>query len=386
MFKNENNVINTKSVIFILIILFIILGFYIVANSPDINFLNSGMQSPSLSAGKAIRFSKIFLSVSLLFILISLLLMLSTIKKYNRNSHISAQFKDLTDLLQMKTGKPDLLSNNFANLYTLLDDNSSDSDFFCNLLHEIRTPVTVILGAIQLIEQQKPENFAERRRSNKHFHTIKQNCYRLLRLINNFLDITKLNSGYVKTNLVNCNIVYLVEEITLSVIPFSEQKRIRLEFDTESEEIITAVDIDKIERIILNLLSNAIKFTPVGGKIMVNVYTTEKHVSISVKDSGLGIPCNMQDSIFERFKQVNNSLTKSHEGSGIGLSIVKSFVELHGGHIKVISEENKGSEFIFEIPLRLSEWNIEDVHHIQKGQTRIVEAINIEFSDIYSIA
>jgi signal transduction histidine kinase len=267
----------------------------------------------------------------------------------------------------------------------ILEEDKLKTEFFSSISHELKTPITVILGAIQLIDQNKPPHIDEKRKSSKHFTAIRHNCYRLLRLINNILDITRIDSGYIKVSLVNCNIVYLVEEITQSVAPYAKNKGISLEFDTESEEIYTAVDIDKIERIILNLLSNAIKFTPAGGLITVKVGKSGDNVAISVKDTGPGIPKNMQTIIFDRFNQVNSSLTREFEGSGIGLSLVKSFVSLHKGSVELISEENKGSEFIIELPVFLCENDKLDGIYIKNCQNKIVEAINIEFSDIYSV-
>jgi signal transduction histidine kinase len=259
------------------------------------------------------------------------------------------------------------------------------TELFSSISHELKTPISIILGAVQLIEQNKPAHIPEERRASKHFMAIKHNCYRLLRLINNILDITRIDCSSVNINPVNCNIVCLIEEITQSVVPYARNKDITLEFDTEHEEIYTSVDIDKMERIILNLLSNAIKFTPPQGAIkvvvgMVNAY----RIYISIKDTGPGIPKNMQSIIFERFKQVNSSLTREFEGSGIGLSLVKSFVSLNKGNIRLISEENKGSEFIIELPINTCEYNQTDRTFINP-QNKIVEAINIEFSDIYSV-
>lgn len=261
------------------------------------------------------------------------------------------------------------------------------SEFFYNMSHELKTPITVILGAIQLIEQNKVPLQYDRRKSSKHITTIKQNCYRLLRLINNMLDMSRIESGYIKSNLVNCNIVYLIEEICQSVIPYAAQKSITLEFDTMEEEIITAVDVDKIERIILNLLSNAIKYTNPGGKISVMVSGKANKVEICVKDTGIGIPKDKQKSVFERYQQVDSSLTKGIDGCGLGLSIVKSFVELHGGSIKVKSEPNVGSEFHITLPVKHVETSCCNTSNcVKDNQRRIIEAINIEFSEIYQIA
>jgi anti-sigma regulatory factor (Ser/Thr protein kinase) len=159
------------------------------------------------------------------------------------------------------------------------------------------------------------------------------------------------------------------------VAPYAKNKGITLEFDTESEEIFTAVDIDKVERIILNLLSNAIKFTPTGGFITVKVGKSENNVAISVKDTGPGIPKNMQAYVFDRFNQVNSSLTRESEGTGIGLSLVKSFVSLHKGKVELISEENKGCEFIVELPIFMCEQDKLDSIYIKNCQNKILKDI-----------
>lgn len=289
--------------------------------------------------------------------------------------------------VQCESEKQKKLINNLTNLYNnIVEYDTYKTEFFSNISHELKTPLTVILGAIQLIDQKHSGMPDDRRKPNKHLQTIKHNCYRLLRLVNNILDISRIDSGYIKLNAINVNIVYLIEEIAQSVVPYAEQKNLRLEFDTEEEEIITAVDIDKIERIILNLLSNAIKFTPQGGKIWVNVRKNVNKVFITVKDTGLGIPENKRSIIFERFRQANTTLTREYEGSGIGLSLVRSFVELHNGTISLISEENEGSEFIIELPLRLCDLSKDHTDINNNRHNKIIEAINIEFSDIYSVA
>ncbi|MDP4092236.1 MAG: HAMP domain-containing sensor histidine kinase [Bacillota bacterium] len=276
--------------------------------------------------------------------------------------------------------------DNLTRLYnSALEYDGQKTEFFSNISHELKTPLSVILGAIQLLDQYKPTSLLERRRSAKHISIIRQNSYRLLRLINNFLDITRIDSGFAKVNMVNCNIVYLTEEITQSVVPYAVQKELTLEFDTDVEEIRTAVDVDKIERILLNLLSNAIKFTPPKGRITVKVWEENKVSAISVKDTGSGIPKAMLDKIFERFRQVNSPLTREYEGSGIGLSLVKSFVELHNGNIEVISEENKGSEFIIRLPVRLiNEAENQIINTPAADQHKIIQSANVELSDIYS--
>ncbi|MBZ4662648.1 MAG: sensor histidine kinase [Caloramator sp.] len=257
------------------------------------------------------------------------------------------------------------------------------SEFFANISHEFRTPLNIILGSIQLLELYLKNNkiIDDNDTLYKYNKSIKQNCFRLLRLVNNLIDITKVNAGYMQLNLCECNIVSLIEDIIQSVADYINSKNIEIIFDTEIEEKYIKCDKDKIERIILNLLSNAIKFTPNNGKIIVNIKDLEEYTCISVKDTGIGIPYDKQDIIFERFSQVNKSLSREREGSGLGLNIVKSFIEMHGGEIKLISEEGKGSEFIILLPNNLDKEVNCEIGTISNFNN--VERISIEFSDIY---
>lgn len=256
------------------------------------------------------------------------------------------------------------------------------TEFFANISHELRTPLNVILGAVQMLEiPGMYESLGSRDKKNKYLKAMKQNCFRLLRLVNNLIDQSKLDSGFLNLNLKNCNIVSIVEDITLSVTDYIQDKGIELIFDTDTEEKITAVDGDKIERIILNLLSNAIKFTAEGDQILVNVMDREDKILISVKDTGTGIPEDKIGIIFDRFGQADKTLTRNREGSGIGLSLVKSLVDMHGGIINVNSVFGEGSEFVIELPVHIVQEE-EDIVENQMYQSN-VERISIEFSDIY---
>jgi signal transduction histidine kinase len=192
-----------------------------------------------------------------------------------------------------------------------------------------------------------------------------------------------MEAEYFKLYLKNENIIAIIEDITLSVTDYAKNKGLEITFDTDIEEKILACEADKIERIILNLLSNAIKFTPDGGNILVSIKDKDSSIVVSVKDTGTGIPLDNQLSIFKRFIQVDKSLSRHREGSGIGLSLVKSLVELHNGTIKLISEYGKGSEFIMEFPVNVLPPNENTVldENLAKGTS--IEMINIEFSDIY---
>ncbi|MGL5331202.1 MAG: ATP-binding protein [Peptostreptococcaceae bacterium] len=263
---------------------------------------------------------------------------------------------------------------------------SIKNEFFANISHEFKTPLNLILGTIQLLDKNIKEESIVCKNNidiNKHTKCIKQNSYRLLRLANNIIDMTKIESGYYSLQLKNHDIINIIEEITLSISSYTEQLGIDLIFDTDSEETILACDPDKIERIILNLLSNAIKYTDSGGEINVYLKTTSSKIIVSIKDSGSGISKDKLPFIFGRYVQGDKSDRKI-EGSGIGLSLVKSLVEMHNGIIYVNSELGTGSEFIFEIPITLvSDDNINSSYAYEQYDK--IEKCNIEFSDVYSL-
>ena len=251
--------------------------------------------------------------------------------------------------------------------------------------HELKTPLNIIFSTAQLFSVYINEdvNSNNNEKLNEYTRYIKQNCYRLLRLVNNIIDISKIDSKFMELNLKNQNIVQVVEEITMSIIPYAKGMSRTIIFDTNIEEKIMAFDEEKIERILLNLISNATKFTKPGDTIEVCVQDKDNHVIISVKDNGIGIPEDKLSQIFERFKQVDPLLSRAHEGSGIGLTIVKSLVEMHGGNINVKSKYQEGTEFTISLPVRMVDHN--DINNSKIGlinQTNS-EKIEIEFSDIY---
>lgn len=236
------------------------------------------------------------------------------------------------------------------------------TEFFTNVSHELRTPLNVMLSSVQLIELyiQKGMIKEDGVSLHKKIDVIKQNSLRLLKLINNLIDMTKMNSGFYELQLKNCNIVSVVEESVLSMIEYVESRNIECIFDTEVEEMYMNCDPEKIERVMLNLLSNAAKFTPKDGKIYVNIYQRKDKVEISVKDTGIGIAKDKQKIIFDRFKQIEGAARDSKDkGSGLGLYLVKSMVELHNGNIKLKSELGKGSEFLITFPIE----NINETHN-----------------------
>ncbi|CAM3127761.1 PAS domain-containing sensor histidine kinase [Clostridium sporogenes] len=300
----------------------------------------------------------------------------STYVIYNGMPTVLSILHDITSKIQVEKLEQDV-KKNIELLNESREYNKLITEFLSNISHELKTPLNVIFTAVQLLGFYEKD--VDYEKQDKYLKLIKQNCYRLMKLINNLLDTTKLDSGYLKLNLVNYNIISLIEEITLSVTSYAESKGINIIFDTNVEEKIIAVDPDKIERIILNLLSNSIKFTNNGGNIFVNVKDSEEHVYIHVKDTGVGIPSDKLESIFERFFQIDKTLKKNKEGTGIGLHLVKSFVEMHKGTVTINSELGKGTEFIIKLPATVCDENIKSKNVVYEAN---VERINMEFSDI----
>jgi signal transduction histidine kinase/CheY-like chemotaxis protein len=233
------------------------------------------------------------------------------------------------------------------------------SRFFANISHEFRTPLTLIFGpANDVLEKTKEPD------TKQSVGTIKRNANRLYGLVNQLLDLSKLEAGKMALETSEQNIIPLLKGLFQSFTSLAERKKITLKFNAIEENLIVYIDKDKVEKIVNNLLSNAFKFTPEGGKIVVSVNTTNANTSplnkagtqggsveISISDTGRGIPKERIDNIFDRFYQVDGSHTRESEGTGIGLALTKELVELHKGKIQVESEEGEGSTFTIMLPL-----------------------------------
>lgn len=254
-------------------------------------------------------------------------------------------------------------------------------DFFANISHELRTPVNLVLSCIQVLKIRLDKLDQENREYfSKYINIMQQNSFRLLKLINNLIDSTKIDSDSIQMNLINADIIGFIEDICFSVVHHIKSKDMNLIFDTDTEEEIISFDPNFIERVMLNLLSNAIKFNKKEGNIFVNINVKENDVVVEVKDEGIGIPEDKIDCIFDIFEQVRTKMKSEREGSGIGLYIVKSLIEMLDGTIKAISQEGKGSSMIFTLPRRIIE--NQKVENIQNKDNKINKVI-LEFSDIY---
>lgn len=254
-------------------------------------------------------------------------------------------------------------------------------EFFSNLSHELRTPINVISGSIQLLELYMKDNINDNIKRNINY--MKINSRRMLRLVNNLLDSSKIESGFYQLEMRSVDIVCLVEDIAQSVVEYMNLKQLEFVFDTDIEEKMIHCDPDKIERIVLNLLSNAIKFTNPHGRICITVQDEQNGVTIVVQDNGIGIPKDMQQMVFERYKQVRGSLIKRSEGTGtgIGLALIKSLVELHHGEIKLVSDIGCGCEFVIFLPDNL---DLEvTTAEFPRDHSERIERVKVEFSDVY---
>ena len=220
------------------------------------------------------------------------------------------------------------------------------TSFFTNISHEFRTPLTLILGPVkQMIDETNEQ------KSKEKLSVVHKNAKRLLNLVNQLLDIAKLESGNMKLRTSPQNIIPFLKAIVISFTSYAERKNITLKFETSEEKIIVYFDNEKFEKIITNVLSNAFKFTPERGKIMVRAESNDKFLTINISDTGVGIPKEKISKIFDRFYQVNQAHTREYEGTGIGLAFTKELIELHKGTIEVESVEGKGTTFKINIPL-----------------------------------
>lgn len=224
--------------------------------------------------------------------------------------------------------------------------------FLTNLSHEFRTPISLILGPVDnLLSQEKNEQ------SVRNLHMIKRNARRLLNLVNQLLDFRKMEEHELKLHPTEGDLVAFVKEVSDSFQDLAERKKIALAFTSRIDQFHTLFDHDKLERILFNVLSNAFKFTLEGGRINVELNkennrsdSTTTWVAVKISDTGIGIPKDKKEKIFERFFQHSTDVSILNQGTGIGLSITKEFVKMHGGTIEVEGEPKRGTAFKIHLP------------------------------------
>ncbi len=229
----------------------------------------------------------------------------------------------------------------------LTELDSVKTRFFANISHEFRTPLTLILGPLK---DMYDDTFKGDRKAV--FGVMIRNGQRLLNLINQLLDISKLEAGKMQLQATYTDLVALLRHIAAAYESIAADKKIKYFFYPEMPELMLYADQEKIEKIVHNLLSNAFKFTPEKGEVILYLKSEEKQWAlISVKDTGTGIPAEELDKVFDRFYQVDSSQIRAHEGSGLGMALAKELTELHHGHITVDSKEGKGTTFTVWLPL-----------------------------------
>ncbi|MGL5347435.1 MAG: ATP-binding protein [Peptostreptococcaceae bacterium] len=254
------------------------------------------------------------------------------------------------------------------------------TDFLYNIVNDIKNPIYSIYNANDKLNKEKGKYNIQY--IENYTRLLRQNCYRLIRLSNNINEIREIENGNSKLSLKKCDIVKLTKSIIKNSQYYVYEKGIDISFSSSIKEKNILIDVDKVEKIVLNILSNAIKFTNKGGRIILEIKNIENKVAISIKDTGIGIPEEKLEDIFDSFEQVDRTLSRGTEGTGMGLYLVKKISEIHNIDIKVESKLGAGSEFT----LILNECNRESHLIVENGTYRILdnsEKVDIEFSDIY---
>ncbi|MBC5995646.1 PAS domain-containing sensor histidine kinase [Romboutsia hominis] len=298
--------------------------------------------------------------------------------KVNRKTLKLTIIKDMNDIIKLESLKTQIIEREKRDLIKM--------QFFINMSHELKTPLNLIFTSTQLIENLYNKNKISDDHGiiKKHVDLTIQNSYRLIKIINDLIDFTKMESGFYQLRLENKNVIVLIEDIVMSFANYADNNGINLIFDTNVEDLIMSVDVNSIERIILNILSNAIKFTGEGGSIYVNLIYEDNKINIIIEDTGIGIPEDKLEHIFDRFNDVNKGFIGNVYGSGIGLSMVKSMVNLIGGTIGVESKLNVGTKFTITMDVDV----LEEEHNYIENYENIsnIERLTVEIADVYKDA
>jgi len=230
------------------------------------------------------------------------------------------------------------------------------SSFLAQMSHELRTPLNAIIGFSEILEDQTFGPLNERQ--SRYINHVHASGLHLLELINQILDLSKVEAGKMELYLSPVNISQLLESGIVMIMEKARKHGIKIDLHIEAELSGAGIQADeiKLRQIIFNLLSNAAKFTPDGGRVELLAWKDADELIISVSDTGVGIKREDRERIFEAFEQLDSSYTRRQQGTGLGLALARSLVELHGGRIWAESEgEGKGSKFTFTIPIIVSQ-------------------------------
>lgn len=292
---------------------------------------------------------------------------------------IFALYEITEQILRMKQME---LNNEELKAATELQDES-----LLMITHELKTPLSVIETTIQAIELRCPNELSNR--MIKYINKIRRNTYRQLKLVNDILDKTRMNSGLFQLNVTRVDIIRLSKTIIDAISICAENKGIKISFYSPMKNLVIETDVNLYERILLNLLSNAVKYTPPGKSIAIKIFqmetNSEQKICIQVKDSGIGIPIDKKDLIFERFGRVDKFDGGVTGGTGIGLYIVKMLVSVIDGEIELESKEGIGSMFSLMLPVKDTNISIsvEDTVIAESANEYLITAADIELADIY---
>ena len=259
-----------------------------------------------------------------------------------------SRLQDLNILLERRVAErtDELQKANIA----LEKANRLKSEFLATMSHELRTPLNSIIGFAEVLKDEVVGTISAEQK--EYLSDIHGSGQHLLNMINSILDLSKIEAGKLELHYEEFPVKEAINEVLNTIIGFSNKKGIRI--NTHIHEDVPSITVDKVKfkQIMFNLLSNAVKFTPENGRVTINASLMNQHVQIAVSDTGIGIKSEDMDKIFEAFRQVDASYARRYEGTGLGLTLTKRLVELHGGKIWVISEFGKGSTFTFTLPVK----------------------------------
>jgi signal transduction histidine kinase len=229
--------------------------------------------------------------------------------------------------------------------------NRHKSEFLANMSHELRTPLNAIIGFSEVLSEKMFGEVNEKQ--HEYLLDIHSSGQHLLSLINDILDLSKIEAGRMELDLASTNLPMLLDNCTTLVRERASRQGLVLALEVEPGVADWVADVRKLKQVVINLLSNAVKFTPAGGRVTLRVRRLEGAVEIAVVDTGVGIAADQQALVFEEFRQAGGDYLRKSEGTGLGLSLARRFVELHGGTIRVESAPGRGSTFAFILPERV---------------------------------